>query len=229
MEQAAVQNTGTGMLQFRSYTASEAYPVPDVQVTVQRSDGTTIQLSTGSTALSEAISIPCPPRSLSLSPDNTILPYATCNIHAEKEGYLPVDVKGVQIFDTITSVQPLDMIPAVDQNGARLVSEPAEDTNIPVHKLFAGGRSSGQSPIEACRARILSTPVIPNKITVHLGRPAASAQNVTVSFRDYIKNVAGTGAACQHSRSDQSCTEPGVHRVVQKQRIQFPNHQLHQL
>lgn len=192
MEQAAVQNTGTGRLQFRSYTASEAYPVPDVQVTVTFSDGTQTQLSTGSTALSEAISVACPPKALSLEPESTILPYATCNIHAEKEGYLPVDVKGVQIFDTITSVQPLDMIPAVDQNGLRLVSEPLEDTNIPVHKLFGGGPSSGQGPITACRARILSTPVIPNKITVHLGKPAASAQNVTVSFRDYIKNVASS-------------------------------------
>ena len=192
MEQAAVQNTGTGRLQFRSYTASEAYPVPDVQVTVTFSDGTQTQLSTGSTALSEAISVACPPKALSLEPESTILPYATCNIHAEKEGYLPVDVKGAQIFDTITSVQPLDMIPAVDQNGLRLVSEPLEDTNIPVHKLFGGGPSSGQGPITACRARILSTPVIPNKITVHLGKPAASAQNVTVSFRDYIKNVASS-------------------------------------
>ena len=192
MEQAAVQNTGTGRLQFRSYTASEAYPVPDVQVTVTFSDGTQTQLSTGSTALSEAIFVACPPKALSLEPESTILPYATCNIHAEKEGYLPVDVKGAQIFDTITSVQPLDMIPAVDQNGLRLVSEPLEDTNIPVHKLFGGGPSSGQGPITACRARILSTPVIPNKITVHLGKPAASAQNVTVSFRDYIKNVASS-------------------------------------
>ena len=192
MEQATIQNTGTGMLQFRSYTASEAYPVPDVQVTVTFSDGTRTQLSTGSTALSQAISISCPPKALSLEPQSTTLPYATCDIHAEKQGYLPVDVKGVQIFDTITSLQPLDMIPSVDQNGARLLTEPLEDTLVPVHKLFAGGPSSGQSPIMDCRALVLSTPVIPNKITVHLGRPAASAQNVTVSFRDYIKNVASS-------------------------------------
>ena len=186
MEQATIQNTGTGMLQFRSYTASEAYPVPDVQVTVTFSDGTRTQLSTGSTALSQTISISCPPKALSLEPQSTTLPYATCDIHAEKQGYLPVDVKGVQIFDTITSLQPLDMIPSVDQNGARLLTEPLEDMLVPVHKLFAGGPSSGQSPIMDCRALVLSTPVIPNKITVHLGRPAASAQNVTVSFRDYI-------------------------------------------
>ena len=34
------------------------------------------------------------------------------------------------------------------------------------------------------------TPVIPEFITVHLGPPDSNAQNVTVSFIDYIKNVA---------------------------------------
>lgn len=36
------------------------------------------------------------------------------------------------------------------------------------------------------------TPYIPEYITVHLGRPNADAENVTVSFLDYIKNVASS-------------------------------------
>ena len=35
-------------------------------------------------------------------------------------------------------------------------------------------------------------PVIPAKITVHLGRPQSNAENVTVSFVNYIKNVASS-------------------------------------
>ena len=35
-------------------------------------------------------------------------------------------------------------------------------------------------------------PVIPENITVHLGRPDEAAQNVTVPFSDYIKNVASS-------------------------------------
>lgn len=35
-------------------------------------------------------------------------------------------------------------------------------------------------------------PVIPQNITVHLGAPDAAAQNVTVNFTDYIKNVASS-------------------------------------
>ena len=36
------------------------------------------------------------------------------------------------------------------------------------------------------------TPNIPEYITVHLGRPNEAAQNVTVTFPDYIKNVASS-------------------------------------
>ncbi len=36
------------------------------------------------------------------------------------------------------------------------------------------------------------TPYIPQRITVHLGAPSANAANVTVSFSDYVKNVASS-------------------------------------
>lgn len=36
------------------------------------------------------------------------------------------------------------------------------------------------------------TPYVPQSIVVHLGTPASSAANVTVSFADYIKNVASS-------------------------------------
>lgn len=35
-------------------------------------------------------------------------------------------------------------------------------------------------------------PYIPQRITVHLGAPSSDAQNVTVSFSDYVKNVASS-------------------------------------
>lgn len=36
------------------------------------------------------------------------------------------------------------------------------------------------------------SPYIPQFITVHLGVPSAAAENVTVSFPDYVKNVASS-------------------------------------
>ena len=42
-------------------------------------------------------------------------------------------------------------------------------------------------------------PVVPEYITVHLGAPDAPAENVTLSFPNYIKNVPPV-----------SCTPPGT-------------------
>ncbi len=39
---------------------------------------------------------------------------------------------------------------------------------------------------------MIEYPIIPEKIVVHLGAPTADAQNVEVSFQDYIKNVASS-------------------------------------
>lgn len=36
------------------------------------------------------------------------------------------------------------------------------------------------------------TPYVPQRITVHLGTPNSNAENVTVSFSDYVKNVASS-------------------------------------
>ena len=36
------------------------------------------------------------------------------------------------------------------------------------------------------------TPFVPQRITVHLGSPTSNAENVTVSFSDYVKNVASS-------------------------------------
>ena len=35
----------------------------------------------------------------------------------------------------------------------------------------------------------LGTPVVPQVITVHLGTPKSGARNVTLPFKDYIKNM----------------------------------------
>ena len=38
----------------------------------------------------------------------------------------------------------------------------------------------------------MPTPIIPEYITVHLGPPNSNAENITVPFREYIKNVASS-------------------------------------
>ena len=39
------------------------------------------------------------------------------------------------------------------------------------------------------------TPFVPQRITVHIGPPSSGGENITVSFADYVKNVAFHGIA----------------------------------
>ena len=96
-------------------------------------------------------------------------------------------IQGIQIFPgQVTLAQP-EMIPATEDDR----DPPNEPVVIPPHSLFSGKGGSGPAPTVPC-PRVLDRVIIPKTITVHLGRPAASAQNVTVSFRNYIANVASS-------------------------------------
>ncbi len=141
---AAADLTGTGFLRLRSFAASNAQPVPDVIVTISQRSGTGIPdktVTTGPEALSDDVAIACPPRSYSLDENNrTVLPYAVVDVTAEHEGYDPVHVVGVQVFDGEVSLLELLMIPVEeDETAAYTVRSLPEDFDIPTHKLFEGG------------------------------------------------------------------------------------------
>lgn len=186
-------DTGTGLFTARSYSARNALPVAGVRLTLTGEDGTKWTAETGEDGLFSALPLACPPRSLSLDEANTQRPYGVYDLVAEHDGYETVRIAGVQIFDGETAVAELAMIPlGEDERAIGLNMEP-DDTVIPPHPLWAGDGGSAPMPAAECAApRILEAPIIPEKITVHLGKPAASARNVTVSFRDYIANVASS-------------------------------------
>jgi len=55
------------------------------------------------------------------------------------------------------------------------------------------------------------TPFIPEQITVHLGAPTSDAANVTVSFTDYIKNVASSEI---YPTWDESALRANIYAIV---------------
>lgn len=179
----------TGTLRIQSFAARQSAPVPEVSIVVT-SDDFTFNLLTDSEGNAPDLAIEAPACSYSLDVNNTtVLPYATCTLVASKEGYRPVRIEGVQIFSGQITLAPLEMIPA-NEESARIADETVV---IPVHSLFAGNGGSGPAPIDDCTStRVLPEVIVPKNITVHLGKPAASAQNVTVSFRNYIANVASS-------------------------------------
>ena len=177
-----------GTLRIQCYAARQSAPMAGVSVSVA-GDGFAVSRVTGMDGGAADIEIDAPACSYSLDEANTtVQPYALCTLTAEKPGYQTIRIEGVQIFSGQVTLAPLEMIPA----NARL-AEPAEAVVIPPHPLFAGEGGSGAAPEEkAASPRVLTAVVIPKTITVHLGAPTASARNVTVSFRDYIANVASS-------------------------------------
>ena len=180
-----MKNTGT--LRIQTFAARQSAPMEGVTVAVQ-GDGFTLHCITDATGSAADIPIEAPACTLSLDEDNTIRPYAVVSLTAAKSGYRTVRIEGIQIFaGQITLAQPA-MIP-VTEEGKDIPNAPIV---IPPHPLFAGSGGSGAQPVENCTPRVLDKVIIPKNITVHLGKPAASARNVTVSFRDYIANVASS-------------------------------------
>ena len=180
-----MKNTGT--LRIQTFAARQSAPVEGVTVAVQ-GDGFTLHRITDATGSAADIPVEAPACTLSLDEDNTTRPYAIVSLTAAKPGYRTVRIEGIQIFaGQVTLAQP-QMLPDTEE-GRDIPDAPIV---IPPHALFAGSGGSGPQPRENCTPRVLDQVVIPKNITVHLGKPAASARNVTVSFRDYIANVASS-------------------------------------
>ncbi len=178
----------TGILRIQAFAARQSAPVEGVTVNIV-GDGFTAARMTDAEGNAADVTLTAPDCALSLDEDNTTrLPYAVCSLTASKAGYRTVRIQGIQVFaGQVTLAQP-EMIPETEKG--RVVEDPP--IVIPPHPLFAGGGGSGRAPADPCAPRVLDRVIIPKNITVHLGKPAASAQNVTVSFRKYIANVASS-------------------------------------
>lgn len=97
--------TGTGFLTARSYSAQDALPVAGVHLTVTGEDGARWTAETGEDGLFSALSLACPPRSLSLDEANTQRPYGVYKLVAEREGYERCTSKAFK-FSTARRLSP---------------------------------------------------------------------------------------------------------------------------
>ena len=154
------------------------------------------RLVTDADGFAEAADLPAPDAAYSLDAANTTAqPYALYRIEAALDGWQPLVLNGVQVFDAQQTVARLNLLPA-GAAPASAVSHTGEvETDIvtiPPHTLFAGNGGSGPAPEELLPGRVLTRIVVPKKITVHLGKPSANVRNVTVSFQSYIANVASS-------------------------------------
>lgn len=114
--QESAQLTGSADLIVQVFTARQALPISGARVTVSRIAGTQGELEsiavhiTDENGKTPAISLPTPPKYLAQTPGN-IRPYSEYVVDVKKGGYFDNIVRGIQMFDSITTIEPVNMIP----------------------------------------------------------------------------------------------------------------------
>ena len=105
-----------GILTVRTTTASGAYPVEGVSVSIHGTQGvgadTEISVLTSRDGVTQPLLLPAPARALSLSPESTEEPFSRYDIELYKEGYYRKKLFDVAVFSGITSILPVNMIPS---------------------------------------------------------------------------------------------------------------------
>ena len=184
-----------GTLRVQTYAARESAPVGNVRIRLRSADSQSAQemeFYTDGEGNALDLELPAPPASLSLDENATQRPYSVWDLTADKEGYQTLTLEGLQLFAGQMTLAELEMRP-MQRLGA---PAPLPDSfETPPHQLYSpGSEAPSSAPVQFCEPApaVLTAPIIPETITVHLGKPAASAQNVTVSFRKYITNVASS-------------------------------------
>lgn len=193
----------TGNLIVVLRTATGALPINSGSITVTNMQNETVFyefLTAVNSGISRTATLEAPPKSISLDSDiGTALPYSLYNVIIRAEGSFKTEIDGVQLFDGIDTHLPIQLIPLPEG-----VTDPDDEKTIviriPEHILRTDGPSSGVAPTLSQKAASDAIPAIiigegvyiPETITVHLGAPDENAQNVTLSFTDYIKNVASS-------------------------------------
>ena len=178
---------GLGYLIVQTRTNFETLPVVDAHVTIKNANGEILYtLATDMDGITEKTSLETVDRQYSLDPNYQGDPYTSYDIEVSADGYETVYIHGVHIFDGETAIQPVTMIPMLSSE-----TTPAQ-FNINIGKfavqMYTPRHQEGVTPM--IEPRVLRNVIIPNTITVHLGRPDIAAQNVRVPFIDYVKNVA---------------------------------------
>ena len=115
----ASRNTGTGFLAVQVTTANGSIPLQGAAVTVrqtrQNDENVLYELRSGPDGRTPRVSLPAPPRALSLTPEDAT-PYATYSIEVSLPHYRTASYESVPIFDGITAIQQANLTP-LPENG----------------------------------------------------------------------------------------------------------------
>lgn len=109
------QDPGTGYLVVNVFTARGALPIENAVVLVKSNEefgvnGIIQSLRTDKSGATPKIALPAPSASESMTPGYPT-PYSTYNIEVYKDGYSPFESANVPVFENVTSIQPVELVP----------------------------------------------------------------------------------------------------------------------
>lgn len=176
----------------RVYIASSPYSASNDQSTQEVSENFyNYYLTTDSSGNTGFIRLETPDFSMSVNENNTQLPYTVADVYAAADGFFPIRIKNVQVFPETQSVLPINMVPI--SSGYSDAFNGVLEFTIPKSQLLSIDGHNMQGPGSDLAEPLISEDIyIPEVVRVHLGTPASNAQNLTVPFTDYIKNVASS-------------------------------------
>ncbi|WP_235829589.1 peptidoglycan-binding protein [Clostridium nigeriense] len=184
-----------GKLQFILFVGEESLPVTDAEIIIINTDTAELVsnkvVKVDNDGKTKPISLYTYDKYLSEEPDVAIKPYKTYDAIILSNKFQNKYIKGIPIFSGVTSIQKVQMTPKVrGESSIDVIDIPPNALTLPPSLLkkekdFENLKSDASS-------KLLKDVVIPEYITVHLGTPTSYAENVTVPFTDYIKNVASS-------------------------------------
>ena len=189
-----MSNNGSsiGTLSISVQTMSSINPISNAKVSIFRSDKSVVMtgLNTDSSGQTTVVELGTPPFEYSQVPDGG-KPYSEYTVRVEAPGFESVNVDGVQVLPDTLALQRVRMRQLLPDTSIG-------PTTIDIEQHTLWGVFPPKIPEDEVKPLpesngyvVLSQPVIPEFIVVHLGRPTdTSAQNVWVPFKDYVKNVA---------------------------------------
>ncbi|MBR3692991.1 MAG: peptidoglycan-binding protein [Erysipelotrichales bacterium] len=179
-----------GYLLIETFIAKGNIPINEVQIMIFGEDlDSPIEVYTNRDGKSEVVALPAKNKEYSLEESYNDRPYSEYTIKATKEGYYEINIKDIQIFAGEYSYLPLNLIPLQSTINERTVPVATQITphNLNTQNTPRNEIGGGPSPTS-----LYNPVIIPSTITVHLGRPEQRAEDLTVDFRYYIKNVASS-------------------------------------
>ncbi len=176
-----------GYLTIQVRAAREAVPLSGVQIRIMDGRGNNVYvLSTDENGETQKVPLETVDKSFSRTPCYTGEPFASYSVLARASGFNSLYVSQIPIYEGETALLPMTLIPMQESQRSPLQAE------ISIGKPAVAMQTPRQPEGTVAEPYVLRQVVIPNPITVHLGRPDSAASNIQVSFPDYVKNVASS-------------------------------------